>query len=413
MGRPLEPGLLRLFKYFTTIALCYFAILILVTAIPTRQGFRSIQIQWYINFADNLALFIYLSLPAIQRRLRIFFLPLAFVMAAGIPVLSNLIFLAPDASDLTTIIEPTWFLFPTLLVSLVLIAWQYSFTVVLIFTIFAGVVELGVLYSLIGKLNIQTLPTLGLPLIQAFAFGVVGQVVCHLVDLQRAQRRELIRANIKLSQNAATLEQLTVSRERNRLARELHDTLAHTLSGQAVNLEAIKMTIPNDLVEVQTMLDETLEITRNGLVEVRRALKDLRPQILEDLGLSAAVRNLALEAAMRADFLLDLDVAENLPKSNPEVEQTIYRIVQESFANIIQHAEARHVRLHLWVENQAISLEIKDDGKGVDLERVDYKNQHGLQGMQERAAMANGKFSLEARPGAGTTVRFSWEIPGD
>ncbi len=413
MSRPIEPGLVRVFRYFTVVALGYFAILIVYTGFQTGQGLASVQIQWYLNFAGNLFLFFYLAWPGLQQRLRGLYLPLALSVAAGAPVLSNLIFLVPLNHNLANVVEPTWLLFPTLLVTLVLIAWQYSFGVVLAFTGFSAVVELGVLIPLSGGLSAQTLPILGLPLVRAFAFGIVGQVVCHLMAMQRAQRRELIRANIQLSQHAATLEQLAVSRERNRLARELHDTMAHTLSGQIVNLEAIKLMLPPDQTEVQGMLDQTLKITRDGLAEVRRALKDLRSKTLEDLGLSIAIRNLALEAAARADFVLELDVEEDLPRLGTEVEQAVYRIVQESFANIVHHAAAQKVGLRLRMENRTLHLALHDDGRGMSLEQIDYDNQHGLLGMRERAAMTGGKLTIESQPGAGTRIDFALEVSGD
>ena len=413
MPHPIEPGLLRIFRYYTIVSLCYFTLLILYTGFQTRQGFGAVQIQWYLNFVNDLALFIYLSWPGLQQRLRSVYLPLALCLAAGMPILSNLIFLAPRVNNLVLSIEPNWLLFPTTFVALVLIAWHYSFAAVLAFTILSAVVELGVLYPLVGKIDIQTLPILAVPLVRAFAYGIVGHIITRLMSLQRAQHRELVRANLILSQHAATLEQLTVSRERNRLARDLHDTLAHTLSGQAINLEAIKLVLPPDQVEAQAMLDQTLKITRDGLAEVRLALKDLRSRTLEDLGPSIAIRNLVLEAAARADFGLDLEVADDLPRLSPEVEQAIYRITQESFANIVRHANAQRVRLRLGVKDGQLSLTITDDGKGVDLKQVDFENQLGLLGMQERAAMVGGKFSMDSQPDCGTTIRFTLEAYGD
>ena len=327
MNKEIEPGLLQVFRYFTSAELCYFSILILYSALQTGQGFAAVQIQWYLNFANNLLLFIYLSLPSLHRRLGRFYLPIALSLAAAIPALSNLVFLAPQSSW-QSVVEPTWLLVPTLLVIAVLLAWQYTFLAVLAFTAGAALIELIVVYSLVGEINADTLPIVGLPLVQAFTFGMIGYIVSRMVAIQRAQRRELIRTNVMLSQHAATLEQLTLSRERNRLARELHDTLAHTLSGQAVNLEATKLMLEPGQPEVEAMLDQALVTTRNGLAEVRRALKDLRSQTVEDLGLPLAIRNLAMEAAARANFALDLEVADDFPRLDTEVEHAVYRIAQ-------------------------------------------------------------------------------------
>jgi signal transduction histidine kinase len=412
MNKEIEPGLLQVFRYFTSAELCYFSILILYSALQTGQGFAAVQIQWYLNFANNLLLFIYLSLPSLHRRLGRFYLPIALSLAAATPALSNLVFLAPQSSW-QSVIEPTWLLVPTLLVIAVLLAWQYTFLAVLAFTIGAAIIELIVVYSLVGQINADTLPILGLPLVQAFTFGMIGYIVSRMVTIQRAQRRELIRTNVMLSQHAATLEQLTLSRERNRLARELHDTLAHTLSGQAVNLEATKLMLASGQPEVEAMLDQALVTTRNGLAEVRRALKDLRSQTVEDLGLPLAIRNLAMEAAARANFALDLEVADDLPRLDTEVEHAVYRIAQESLANVVSHADASQVNLQLAVETGKLTLTITDNGQGVDLDQIDYGSKHGLLGMKERAAMVHGSLEVKSRPGAGTTVRFSLEVKDD
>ncbi|HTX78942.1 MAG TPA: sensor histidine kinase [Longilinea sp.] len=409
MDREIEPGLLQVFRYFSSVALCYFSVLILYTVLQTGQGFAAVQIQWYLNFASNLALFIYLSMPSLHHRLGKVYLPIAISIAAAIPILSNLVFLAPQ-NTWQSVLEPTWLMVPTLLVIVVLLAWQYTFLAVLAFTVGAAVIELIVVYSLVGRLDADTLPILGLPLVQAFSFGIVGYIVSRMVSIQRTQRRELIRTNIQLSQHAATVEQLTLSRERNRLARELHDTLAHTLSGQAVNLEATKLMLAPNQPEVEAMLNQALETTRNGLAEVRRALKDLRSQTVEDLGLPLAIRNLALEAAARADFALKLEIADELPRLNAEEEHTIYRIAQESLANVVKHAEARQVKLRLGVDHRTLTFSINDDGHGIDLDQIDYESKHGLLGMKERAAMVNGNLEVKSNPGAGTTVCFSLEV---
>jgi signal transduction histidine kinase len=413
MTREIEPGLVRAFRYFTFVALCYSAILILYTLLQTSLGWASVQIQWYLIFACNLALFVYLSLPSLNHQFGRYYLPLAISLAAAVPVLSNLVFLAPDASISPLVIEPTWLTFPYLLVIVVLMAWQYSFQAVLIFTLCAALFEIMIVYSLVGTVDVNTLPILGIPLLRAFAFGLVGSIVSRMIAIQRVQRRELIRANVQLSQHAATLEQLTLSRERNRLARELHDTLAHTLSGQAINLEAIKLSLRPEQTEITDMLDKALKSTRDGLTEVRLAIKDLRSQPLEDIGLALAICQLASEASARAGFLIDLDITEPLPHLDPEVEHAVYRIAQEALDNVAKHANASKVTLHLGFEKDLLCLAIIDDGDGLDLEQIDFKSSHGLTGIKERAKMVNGKLVVEGLPGRGTRIEFLLTVPND
>jgi len=415
MSQGVEPGLIRAFRYFTFVALCYYAILVWFTLAQAGQQLASVQLWWYLNLTSNLAAYLYLSLPYFSQRLGRLYLPVAFGLSAGVPMLTNLMRILPYASGLTWGVDPTWLTFPSLLVSVVLIAWQYGFHAVLIFTVCAALLELGTVYPLVGKIDFQTLPFLGLPLLRAFAFGLIGQIVSRMVVIQRAQRRELIRANVRLSQHAATLEQLTLSRERNRLARELHDTLAHTLSGQAVNLEAIKLSLRPDQAEIAAMLDMALKTTRDGLTEVRRAIKDLRsgapPQPMEDLGLSLAIRHLAMEASARANFILNLEIADPLPGLDPEAEHTIYRIAQEALSNVVNHANAEQVTLRLGYAAARLTLEITDDGDGADLEAVDFESRHGLTGMKEWADMVHGDLTVDSLPGKGTRVHFSLAAP--
>jgi signal transduction histidine kinase len=209
--------------------------------------------------------------------------------------------------------------------------------------------------------------------IRTISFILVGYMVVRLMTTQREQRRALAEANTQLAHYAATLEQLATSRERNRLARELHDTLAHSLSGIAVQLEAVK-TLWENSPEDAAMLEQSLATTRSGLTETRRALQALRASPLEDLGLALAVRSLAESVAARSGLALDLEAPERLENLSPDLEQGIYRIVQEALENIAQHANARNVKMQLSQTDGHFTLTISDDGQGFQMESVDVIN---------------------------------------
>ena len=407
----IEPGLLRIFRYFTGIAMIYYAVLAIYTAIQTGEGDTFPQIQSYINFSINLVLLIYLYLGWLQRRLKGYYLPLALITATIVLIFSNLIYLADPHEEAYATIMRSWLLFPMMIVPLVLIAWQYRFRYVIVFILFATAVEYFVLLPKTIRIDLETVSILGVPLIRAFAFGTVGHIVTRLIDTQRAQRVELIRANLHLSQHANTLEQLATSRERNRLARELHDTLAHTLSGLAVNLEAIKFILGEDQDEVHTMLDRALVNTRTGLMETRRALKDLRVKQLEELGLGNAIRNLAQDAALRAGFELKLNISGNLDDLLPEIEQCYYRVAQEALQNIVKHANAKYASMKLVEDNCLLTMVIADDGVGFDLSAIGFDDELGLKGMRERAAMVGADLEVYTRPEEGTTIQLSLELP--
>jgi two-component system sensor histidine kinase UhpB len=154
------------------------------------------------------------------------------------------------------------------------------------------------------------------------------------------------------------------------------------------------------------MLDHSLMNTRAGLAETRRALKDLRSKQLVDLGLSMAITNLATEAGSRGNFKLSLNITDNLPDLTPDIEQSIYRIAQESLENIIKHASAKSVELSLENDHQHLMLSITDDGSGFDTQNIDLQDKLGIQGMRERAAIIRSEFSILSNLNGGTTIRL-------
>lgn len=409
MDHPIEPGLLRIFRYFTGVAMIYFALLWAYAVISTGWVW-STQVQLWGNFAVYLGVFGYLSWSRLEKRLKHLYLPLGLMIVTIFPVMSNFIYLLdPSQGDINNIISRSWLWLPVLFVPLVLIAWQYSFRAVLAFTIFTNGLELLVLLVVVQSINFQTITMLGVPFIRAFAFGIVGYIVRNLIETQRIQRRKLILANVRLGQYASTLEQLATSRERNRLATELHDTLAHTLSGLAVNLEAIKTILDPAQTEPQKMLDHSLHITRVGLDETRRALKALRAGPLADLGLCLALDGLVKSAADRAGLPIELSCPEDIPTLPIDVEQCIYRITQEALENIVRHANAAHAHVQLVITSSQVELTIRDDGSGFDATRPAPEDRYGLRGLRERASAVGAVLDVSSKPGSGTTIHFVWE----
>ena len=405
-----RPEVVRTFRYFTGIAMVYFASLSAFTAIQTGQIVNPSQIQSYVNLAINGVLFGYLSWYWLENKLHRYYLPLALIAATIVPLFSNLIYLASPQETAQLAITRSWLLFPILIVPLVLIAWQYKFRVVLAFIVLTTLIELPILISRVETIDFITVPILGVPLIRAFAFGTIGHIVTKLITTQREQQKKLLQANIKLSEHAVTLEQLATSRERNRLARDLHDTLAHTLSGLTVNFEAIKILLGQDHPQITTMLDHALENTRTGLTDTRRALRDLRVKQVEDLGLKIAIENLSIQAETRGQFDIQISMPEILPETSFQLEQCYYRIAQECLENIVKHAQANHVSLNLDLYNSTYILRIEDDGLGFLLSNEENGERLGIKGMKERAAECHGELSIESSPGIGTTIILSTEL---
>jgi signal transduction histidine kinase len=402
----IEPGLLVIFQYFSVVAMAYFAVLVAVAALR-ENPFQFPFIRWsFLNFLLYLVLYLYFSSPRLRERNASWYLPAALGMAAAFPVLANtVIYLEAPERTLPFLIQSSWMSFPVLLVPLVFIAWQYRFRYVILFIVLAALLEECLLLPLLWPVSLENITIAGQPLIRAFSFGVVGHIVVHLMDTQRAQQRALLQANLELYRNGDALQRLAVSRERNRLARELHDTLAHSLTALSVSLEAMKTELPSAGSGLADMLGRSLKIAREGLTDTRRALKALRADVLEDLGLPLAVRQMAETAAARAGVILEADLNERLPGISPALEQEMYRVAQEAVENAVHHAGARTLRVELHRRGKELELIVRDDGAGFDPDQVESSDHLGIRGMRERAEAAGGTLEIDSREDAGTTVK--------
>jgi signal transduction histidine kinase len=197
---------------------------------------------------------------------------------------------------------------------------------------------------------------------------------------------------------------LTVTRERNRLARELHDTLAHTLTALSVSLETAKAYFEIDPAQTRHLLDKSLDTTRAGVEETRRTLKALRSSALEDLGLELAIRRLAESMAERFQLHLELDLPEDRAALSPDVEECIYRVAQEAIQNAAQHARAQKLSVALTANGSGTILSVTDDGKGFDFQDKTHTGHFGLVGMRERAALVGGRLTVDSVKEKGTRV---------
>jgi signal transduction histidine kinase len=236
---------------------------------------------------------------------------------------------------------------------------------------------------------------------------LVGFVIMRFVAAQQEERQALEAANRQLAARAATAEQLAESRERNRLARELHDTLAHSLTGLSLQLQAVETLLDHDPAVAREQLAEAEGTVRSGIQESRRAILALRATPLQDLGLAEALRQLARKHADRTGVALTCDVAE-VGVLDPMAEQTIYRVAEAALDNAEQHAAATEltVRLAKGDRGGGLVLEIADNGLGFDPQQVP-ADRLGLHGMAERAALIGARLNVESTPEQGTRVVLS------
>lgn len=408
MKKPLEPGLLKLFRYFALIGLVYFSARWVYDDVSViRTEIMTFQSVYYVIVHG--ILFLLLSFQWLERKLRERYFPFILFLYTLAMVGGSWMYLLEPGRGLTHFISQSYSLVPILLVPVVFIAWQYDFRAVVVYTVITNLSDLIISFLIVGHFTLDTLPVLSLPVIRSFAFGLVGFLVCQLNERQKEQKHKLILANIQLGQYANTLESLATSRERNRLARELHDTLAHTLSGISVNLEALKTYVPEGNDEVHRMLDASLQAARTGLDGTRRALKDLRAQPLEDLGLELALKTLLENLAERNEIKVETSIAPLTHILPPNVEQAFYRIGQEAIENVALHADADTIFFNFGEVDGIVEMEIRDNGIGFNPESTHSSDRYGLKGMRERAATIGADLTVNSQPGVGTKVLLQWE----
>jgi signal transduction histidine kinase len=362
------------------------------------------------GIGNALLLLGYLSWPWLARRLDKSYIGIGVVIASVGPIIVNhLVLLLQVHPPETRTPSDTWPLAVILFVPLVLVAWQHPLRHVTVFCLGTALLDLLLTIPTAWGNELYFFSQAHGILGRTSSFLLVGYMVARIMNIQRQQRQSLADANAKLVHYAAMLEQLAVTRERNRLARELHDTLAHTLSAVAVELEAVSALWDADPARSHALLEQSLSATRSGLTETRRALQALRSSPLEDLGLALAIRQEAESIAARANLILDLHISERLNNLPPDVEQCFYRVAQEALANVAHHAQARRVEIRLSQERARLTLSVSDDGCGFAPDSLDTERHLGIRGMQERAEMAGGALEIDSKPGQGTTVRLTME----
>ncbi|HEY8490551.1 MAG TPA: HAMP domain-containing sensor histidine kinase [Dehalococcoidia bacterium] len=193
--------------------------------------------------------------------------------------------------------------------------------------------------------------------------------------------------------------------ERRRIARELHDGTAQALTSLLINLRLLA-DAPG-AAPLQEQVGALREMVAATLEDVRRLARELRPVMLDDLGLADALSGYVqdLRRTVGLDVrLINRCTAERLP---PQVELVLFRIAQEALGNVLKHAKATEVVVELACTAAEVRLEVRDNGRGFEVARALASRQRGLGlfGMQERAALVQGRLDLESRPGGGTVVR--------
>jgi signal transduction histidine kinase len=227
-------------------------------------------------------------------------------------------------------------------------------------------------------------------------------------DVQRLAS-ELGEANRRLRELAAQAEELAATRERNRLAREIHDSLGHYLTVVNVQLEAARALQTRDPLRAAAALDKAQSLTHEGLQEIRRSVATLRASPLDNRPLAEALSAL-LEECRSAGLAAEMQVLGEARGLSPQAALTLYRAGQEGLTNARKHARAKSARLALdFLDATKVRLRVSDDGVGM-AESPGATGGFGLLGLRERAQLLGGVVRWQAVPNAGFTLEV--EVPG-
>lgn len=247
---------------------------------------------------------------------------------------------------------------------------------------------------------------IGDPQLQRFAHALntmLERLTAHtrMLEFSRAQLRRLSGRVLSAQED-----------ERKRIARELHDDTSGSLARVLLNIETCEDALPEEWSEMREKMRGTRRLAEQTLENVRKMIFDLRPTVLDDLGLAAAVRWYAKNNLEPAGIQVRFEASNNLGRASPTVETAMFRIAQEAINNIIRHAHARHARIQLTREQSKWVLMVQDNGRGFDTRaatEADVSHRWGLFGVQERVELLGGTFNVDSRVGEGTSLRV--EIP--
>jgi two-component system sensor histidine kinase UhpB len=199
--------------------------------------------------------------------------------------------------------------------------------------------------------------------------------------------------------------------ERRRIARELHDELGQVLTAIKLRLGSVRITAGDAVPQATSEMDACASAVDDAMRSVHGMIHRLRPPILDDLGLIAALRTQVEAFTHRTGIACDVELPESEPELSDEELTAVFRVAQESLTNVARHAEARRVQLRLLIESSGLRLLVADDGRGLGTA----KHGFGMRGMGERAALLNGSLRVDPGPERGTLVRLELprSTPGD
>ena len=256
------------------------------------------------------------------------------------------------------------------------------------------------------KLGNQVIGVLDIESIEVDAFGEADLYTAQTLADQLAVAIE----NARLYDET---RQMAVMEERNRMAREIHDTLAQGFSGIILQLEAAEQALASDLPGLQRHLNQARNLARKSLAEARRSVWNLRPQALEQKPLADAIQQEADKFSQSAKVKVKINILGEKRDLSPEIESGILRIFQESMTNVRKHAQATEVEVNLTFNDSTAELSVRDNGVGFEPKVAGGEGEgkkkgdtFGLISMRERARGLGGTFEVQSQRGEGTLVKI-------
>ena len=244
--------------------------------------------------------------------------------------------------------------------------------------------------------------------INGFVLFALAAFANSLLEANRARREtqqllsDLQAAHRQLQEFAAQVEELAVAQERNRLSRDLHDTLGHRLTVSIVQLEGAERLIPAAPERASQMVNSVRQQLNEGLSEVRRTVGMLRTPVATDLSLPKALHELAIDFEKATQLPIRVTVPDSLPLLPEAHRLAVYRAAQEALTNVQRHAQASEASLTMDLSAEALTLRVRDNGIGLP-DEADQKG-FGLRGMRERIMQLGGSVELRSAKTDGTTV---------
>ncbi len=255
-------------------------------------------------------------------------------------------------------------------------------------------------YNLLNSLNIILFIIYCILMIQQQR-GTIDEVNLLYEEIRKTNQ-DLENANHQLKEYAKITERMGETKERNRLAREIHDTLGHTLTGISVGIDACIAMVELAPAEAKAHLERISEVARNGLLEIRRSVNELKPDALERLGLESSITKMITDMKSVTDMQIFFDCRIRPLKFDEDEESAIYRVIQESLTNAMRHGKASRVRIVMERQEDTAVLTINDNGIGCG----EIKNGFGTKHIMERIGMLNGTVEFKSENGFSVIARI-------